>query len=258
MKTCPQCGQTYYDETNFCLNDGATLVASSTAPTVSQIEMPTVIRSAPAIIPIDQSFQQPFQQPFQQAFPAQPPQTESGGGSGLLYFVVGLILLVIVGAGVGLGIYFLSGPSNGPTETVNKSKTDSGATAGKTDETKADNDNKKDELDDEKEKLKAEQEKLDLEKKRLEDERKALEAKKKMTPLPTIQPPVDNSRTAYVIDPPSNIRATPNGRIICVVRGLNTPVRILGSTGVRDSNGLWYITDACGSRGVIHSTQIRF
>ena len=35
-------------------------------------------------------------------------------------------------------------------------------------------------------------------------------------------------------------------------------VNILGTTNVRDSNGTWYYTDACGRQGVVHSTQIRF
>ncbi len=258
MKTCPQCGQTYHEDTNFCLTDGATLI-SSVAPTVAQIEIPTLIRSSPTVIPVEQphstSFQQPFQQPFQQSIPP-PVPAASGGGGGFLWVAVGLALLLILGAGIGLGLYFVSGPANNSNETVAELKKDSGASAGG--KSTEENDNKRDELDDEKEKLKSDQQKLDAEKRRLEEERKALEAKKKMTPPPTIPPPTDNFRTAYVIDPPSNVRATPNGRVVCVIRGLNTPIRILGSTGVRDSNGLWYITDACGSRAVIHSTQIRF
>lgn len=255
MKTCPQCNQVYYDDTNFCLNDGTTLVPASQITTAPQIEMPTVVRNAPVVIPAQQTFEaQSFQQPFQQQFatPVQP--AAKGGGSGLVYAVLGFVLLLIVGAGVGLGIYFLRTPSNGSTEPANKPSTDSVA-GGKTVTPTPEDKNKRDEIDEEKEKLKSEQQKLEEQKKKLDEEKKALEQQKK-TPPPT--PIQDNSRTAYIIDPPSNVRATPNGRIICVIRGIGTPIRILGSTGVRDNNGTWYVTDACGGRGVIHSTQIRF
>lgn len=256
MKTCPQCNQVYYDDTNFCLNDGATLLPASQITTAPQIEMPTVVRSAPVVIPAQQTFEaQSFQQPFQPQFapPVQP--AAKGGGSGLVYALLGVVLFLLVGTAVGLGIYFLRSPSNGSKEPANKPSADSVA-GGKTVTPTPDDKNKRDEIDEEKEKLKSEQQKLDEQKKKLEEEKKALEQQKKTTPLPT--PVQDNSRTAYIIDPPSNVRATPNGRIICVIRGAGTPIRILGSTGVRDSNGLWYVTDACGSRGVIHSTQIRF
>jgi hypothetical protein len=250
MKTCPQCGQTYFDDTNFCLSDGATLIGSESAPTVAQIEMPTMIRSVPAVIQIETPVQPSFQQPFQMAIPP-PAQTPSDKGSRLLYMMIGVVLFVILGVGAGIGVYLLSRPGNGPENSSNKPKTDSGAIAGEK------KDDQNDGIDAEKEKLKADQEQLEREKKRLEDERKALEAQKKLTPTPIV-PPADTSRTAYIVDPPSNIRATPNGRIICVIRGVNTPVRILGSSGVRDNNGVWYFTDACGQRGLIHSTQIRF
>jgi hypothetical protein len=258
MKICPQCSQAYDDDTNFCLNDGATLIASTAATTAPQIEMPTVIRSSPAVIPIQQTFEQPFQQPFQT--PAVPAvQAGSGGGSGLLYLVVALIVLLLVGGAAGLGLYFLRGSSSGPEVTSNQPATDSGSTAGgKSADGNRDNENRREDLGEEKEKLRADQEKLDAEKRRLEEERKALEQKKKQTPLPTPPPAQDNFRTAYIIDPPSNVRATPNGRIICVIRGLNTPIRIIGYTGVRDGNGAWYYTNACGGRGVIHSTQFRY
>lgn len=53
-----------------------------------------------------------------------------------------------------------------------------------------------------------------------------------------------------VFDPPSNVRVSPNGAIMCSVTTV-APINIYGS-----SNG-WYITDACGSRGYIHSSQVR-
>ncbi|MGI0483602.1 SH3 domain-containing protein, partial [Geminocystis sp. CENA526] len=59
------------------------------------------------------------------------------------------------------------------------------------------------------------------------------------------------STTAVVFDPPSNVRSTPNGQILCSVKSV-TSINTYGST-----NG-WYITDVCGRRGYIHHSQIRF
>jgi hypothetical protein len=57
--------------------------------------------------------------------------------------------------------------------------------------------------------------------------------------------------TGFIFDPPSNVRVSPNGSILCSVKE-RTQVNIYGSTGD------WYYTDACGQMGVIHSSQIRF
>lgn len=67
----------------------------------------------------------------------------------------------------------------------------------------------------------------------------------------------DLYQVASVFDPPSNVRDAPNGDILCSVTK-RTAIRILGSTGARDNNGVWYYTNICGRVGVIHSTQIRF
>ena len=56
---------------------------------------------------------------------------------------------------------------------------------------------------------------------------------------------------AVVFSPPSNVRATPNGVILCTLEAT-------GNLSVFSSTGDWYYTDACGSFGVIHSSQIRF
>ena len=53
-----------------------------------------------------------------------------------------------------------------------------------------------------------------------------------------------------VIDPPSNVRSSPNGSIICAVKSTKQ-INIYGS-----SNG-WYITDICGETGYIHNSQVR-
>lgn len=56
---------------------------------------------------------------------------------------------------------------------------------------------------------------------------------------------------AVVFDPPSNVRSSPNGKILCSVNQA-TSINTYGFT-----NG-WYITDVCGRRGYIHNSQIRF
>jgi serine/threonine-protein kinase len=66
------------------------------------------------------------------------------------------------------------------------------------------------------------------------------------------QPPQNPTRrTAIVIDPPTNIRVQPNGKIIC---SLKTRIRI----NVYEYNNGWYITDVCGGTGYIHESQLRF
>ena len=59
------------------------------------------------------------------------------------------------------------------------------------------------------------------------------------------------SATAVVFDPPSNVRSSPNGNVLCAVKE-RTTINVYGST----SN--WYYTDVCGRMGVIHSGQLRF
>ena len=62
---------------------------------------------------------------------------------------------------------------------------------------------------------------------------------------------VSKTGVAIVFDPPSNVRKSPNGEILCSVRE-RTTINIYGSTGA------WYYTDICGKTGVIHSSQITF
>lgn len=61
-----------------------------------------------------------------------------------------------------------------------------------------------------------------------------------------------NAATAVVYDPVSNVRKTPNGKIICKVRRIEK-INLSSS-----SNNGWYETDICGESGVIHRTQIVF
>ena len=57
------------------------------------------------------------------------------------------------------------------------------------------------------------------------------------------------ARDAWVFKPPSNVRDSPYGRIICQI---DTPQYI----NVFGRNGDWYVTDACGVTGVIHKSQV--
>lgn len=61
------------------------------------------------------------------------------------------------------------------------------------------------------------------------------------------------SRTgvAIVFDPPSNVRVSPNGAILCSVKEKTT-------INIYSLNGSWYNTDVCGSMGVIHADQLKF
>ncbi len=57
------------------------------------------------------------------------------------------------------------------------------------------------------------------------------------------------SQSWFVFAPPSNVRVSPNGSVLCVLR---SPVSIR----VSGFSGQWAITDVCGSRGYIHNSQI--
>lgn len=61
---------------------------------------------------------------------------------------------------------------------------------------------------------------------------------------------------ATVIDPPSNVRDSPNGNIICTI----SDRRQITVYRYADADNQWLYTDACGANtdGVIHISQIRF
>lgn len=64
-------------------------------------------------------------------------------------------------------------------------------------------------------------------------------------------PTISSSGAGIVFDPPSNIRSTPNGSILCSVTSR-------GAIPIQGRQGDWYQTDYCGSPGFIHKEQIRF
>ena len=59
------------------------------------------------------------------------------------------------------------------------------------------------------------------------------------------------AKSAYVFAPPSNVRTSPNGDILCSVESQKM-IQVYGS------QGSWFYTDVCGKMGVIHSSQIKF
>lgn len=65
--------------------------------------------------------------------------------------------------------------------------------------------------------------------------------------------------TAYVFNPPSNVRASATGPILCSINQPTT-INIYGFGGVTYAGArkiTWYQTDACGPMGVIANSQIR-
>lgn len=59
------------------------------------------------------------------------------------------------------------------------------------------------------------------------------------------------TNTAFVFAPPSNVRTYPNGPILCTIRSRRT-INLYGN------QGNWFYTDACGSMGMIHNSQLQF
>jgi serine/threonine protein kinase, bacterial len=57
--------------------------------------------------------------------------------------------------------------------------------------------------------------------------------------------------TAVVYAPPTNVRESPDGKILCSINKKVT-IKTYGVTG------LWYKTDACGAMGVIYADQLKF
>ena len=74
------------------------------------------------------------------------------------------------------------------------------------------------------------------------------------TPQKMEPPSPELISTSQLLSPPTNIRATPNGKILCVAKKQGT-IKVYGSTGVYDDNGEWYYTNSCGRMGVIHGSQ---
>ena len=70
-------------------------------------------------------------------------------------------------------------------------------------------------------------------------------------PAPSPSPDASYPGVAIVFDPPSNVRTSPGGAFLCTVNSQR-------NVRVGQIQGEWYPTSACGSRGFIHRSQVRF
>lgn len=158
------------------------------------------------------------------------------------FYTLALALIAIV------GITACTSNRSDSVSPVNSSSTpvsSAGAQAGdsKTTEQNA--------LDAEKEKLQKERAKLEKEKQDLKDDKAKTEKLKNAS-----SPTQEISLIVSTVNPPSNIRDSPNGKILCTVKEQGTMVKLYGSTDITDNNGEWFYTKHCGGKmGVIHSTQ---
>jgi len=238
MKRCPRCNQIFNDDYTFCLTDGTTLVADY----AEAEETPTIVH---------------------RAAPTSAGQVPTGSSRNPLTYVImallGVVILIIAAAGVGILIYFnLDGSGETAEKNTNVGAENRTAENGELPATNLEipGNDKAGELTDRERELEEREANLNREKRRLEEEKKK-ESETVKTPAPTPAPEKPGSRSARVFDPPTNVRFSPNGAVQCVIRSRRA-INIYGSTGVRDNNGVWYYTDACGRAGVIHSSQIRF
>jgi hypothetical protein len=193
MKQCPQCRQTYSDETIFCLSDGTPLAFLNDKP-----EEVTIVQSFPEEI----TFVRPVQntQPTI-VTPVQPIQPIRSGVSPIFAYLSIILLLLLIGGGaIVVGFFVLSRMSsentNANTEVAkvtNKPLIDSG----------------QNKINDQKANLQQQQDQLQKEKERLANERKKLdEEKNKPLSTPTIStpPPVPTPPASYPPQPTARIK----------------------------------------------------
>ncbi len=61
-----------------------------------------------------------------------------------------------------------------------------------------------------------------------------------------------NEELVFIPDPPSNIRISESGAVICTVKERGKFIKIIKSTG---QSG-WLVTNYCGREGFIHTSQV--
>lgn len=157
------------------------------------------------------------------------------------FFILALTLIAIIG---------IAACSSNRSDSVsaNSSATPVSAAGAQAGDNKSTEQNA---LDAEKEKLEKERAKLEKEKQDLKDEKAKTEKLKNAS-----SPTQDVSLVVSTVNPPSNVRDSPNGKILCTVKEQGTLVKLYGSTDITDNNGEWFYTKHCGGKmGVIHSTQ---
>jgi hypothetical protein len=175
MKQCPQCRQTYPDDTLFCLSDGTPLSFINNAPeevTVFQPTQPTqeqitVVKPHREEITVVRSTEniQPFVPPAQK-----------GVSPIFAYLSIGLLLLLVGGVVIGLGIFVVSrmSGSNKNTEITKLTNTDNG----------------QNKMDEQQANLRQQQEQIEKERQRLANERQKLIDEKKKPPIANTSTPV--------------------------------------------------------------------
>ena len=225
MKRCNQCFQTFSDDYSFCLNDGTTLVDIP-----DMASQPTIIGISPTVFTVPATSQN-LANTRQSFNPA--------------YAIIGLLTLIVIG----LIAFLLIRESKNPVVVKNENSNVVSNTPSNTNEQRSNLEQEK--INQEKENLQLQKDKIELEKQKLNREKAKLEQQKT-----TVQPS-SSSSIGYVSKPPSNVRESPNGTVLCKIT-YKTSINIYGSTNVRDNNGEWYYTDVCGKTGVIHSTQFNF
>lgn len=162
------------------------------------------------------------------------------------YFTRGF-LIVAAGIIISAGFGACGTTQNEAVSQANSSPTPASAVGAQA----GDNKNTgQDAINAEKENLQQERAKLEKEKQNLKDEKARMEKMKDAAP-----PASEVTNNVTTLDPPSNIRDSPNGKILCTVKKQATWLKIYGSTGISDDNGEWFYTKHCGKLGVIHSSQ---
>lgn len=221
MKRCPQCYQIFSDENMFCLSDGTTLMVI--ADTASS---PTIITSAPFL-------------PSQSA-----PQPVVRQGVNPVFVYLGIGLLVLLAGGAAFMWMKSADSSSKNDETIAKKEEDLKR--------------REQELANaEKEKLQKENEELKEKNQKAEEEKLKLQKQKQPSTVPSQSQTqtTSSSGAAIVFAPPSNVRVSPGGAILCSVRQKKT-INIYGT--IKHTDGVWVYTDVCGTTGVIHSGQLRY
>jgi hypothetical protein len=129
MKTCPTCNRSYNDDTlSFCLHDGSILVAGSNDTQATQrIPAPPVTHPDAAT----QAYPVPPAQTLPPVIPS--PQLQHGawagpeksGGSKLWLAIGGIAALLLLAAGVGVGLILSRGDLLGGNENETKNRSNS-------------------------------------------------------------------------------------------------------------------------------------
>jgi hypothetical protein len=228
MKQCPRCGLVLTDDNDFCLEDGTRLVMDSGNQVFGGFQMSDEVPT----------------QVVNRMSPTNPqligqPVPVRGGSNTSQFLIFGVILLLAM-ASVGFGVaYFFSAKKN-EASNVNT------------------NVNSRSQQDEEKRKVDEQKTQLEADNSRLTEERKRLEAERqKVAQQIQSSGPLPPSTSALIFDPPTNIRATPNGKVVCVISS-RTVVGIVNTPSIADKNGVWYRTTACGGLAFVHSSQVSF